>query len=59
MTIRIDTQNLAAHIGQDAGTSDWFLIDQQRVDDFADVTKDHRQSSTVYRALAACAGRHE
>lgn len=42
MTIRIDTKNLAAHIGQDAGVSDWFAIDQQRVNDFADVTKDHQ-----------------
>jgi acyl dehydratase len=42
MTIRIDTANLAACIGQDAGTSEWFTIDQQRVNDFADVTLDHQ-----------------
>jgi acyl dehydratase len=42
MTIRIDTANLAACIGQDAGTSDWFTIDQQRINDFADVTLDHQ-----------------
>jgi len=42
MTIRIDTKNLQSHIGQDAGVSDWFAIDQQRVNDFADVTKDHQ-----------------
>ncbi len=42
MTIRIDTANLAACIGQDAGTSDWFAIDQQRINDFADVTLDHQ-----------------
>ncbi len=42
MTIRIDTANLAACIGQDAGTSEWFSIDQQRVNDFADVTLDHQ-----------------
>ena len=42
MTIRIDTANLAACIGQDAGTSEWFTIDQQRLNDFADVTLDHQ-----------------
>ncbi|MGE3297676.1 MAG: MaoC family dehydratase [Porticoccaceae bacterium] len=42
MTIRIDTANLAACIGQDAGTSEWFAIDQQRINDFADVTLDHQ-----------------
>ena len=42
MTLRIDTANLAACIGQDAGTSDWFTIDQQRINDFADVTLDHQ-----------------
>ncbi|MGB5097076.1 MAG: MaoC family dehydratase [Porticoccaceae bacterium] len=42
MTIRIDTANLAACIGQDAGTSEWFTIDQQRINDFADVTLDHQ-----------------
>lgn len=42
MTIRIDTANLAACIGQDAGTSDWFTVDQQRINDFADVTLDHQ-----------------
>ena len=42
MTIRIDTANLSACIGQDAGTSEWFTIDQQRVNDFADVTLDHQ-----------------
>ena len=42
MTLRIDPANLAACIGQDAGTSDWFAIDQSRVNDFADVTLDHQ-----------------
>ncbi len=42
MTLRIDTANLGACIGQDAGTSDWFTVDQQRINDFADVTLDHQ-----------------
>lgn len=29
-------------IGADLGRSDWFLVDQQRVNDFADVTLDHQ-----------------
>ena len=29
-------------VGRELGTSDWFLIDQQRVDEFADVTLDHQ-----------------
>ncbi len=28
--------------GQELGVSDWFLIDQHRVNDFADVTGDHQ-----------------
>jgi acyl dehydratase len=33
---------LAKLIGHDLGTSDWFLIDQRRIDGFADVTEDHQ-----------------
>jgi acyl dehydratase len=33
---------LEARIGEQLGVSDWFLIDQRRVDDFADVTLDHQ-----------------
>ena len=29
-------------VGQELGVSDWFLIDQERVDEFADVTLDHQ-----------------
>jgi acyl dehydratase len=31
-----------ALVGQELGVSDWLTIDQQRVDDFADVTGDHQ-----------------
>lgn len=29
-------------VGQELGVSDWTLIDQARIDDFADVTEDHQ-----------------
>jgi acyl dehydratase len=29
-------------IGQDNGTTEWFLIDQDRINRFADVTEDHQ-----------------
>ncbi|MBQ0798930.1 MAG: MaoC family dehydratase [Porticoccaceae bacterium] len=42
MTLKIDTSDLQSNVGKDCGTSDWFEIDQQRINDFADVTKDHQ-----------------
>ncbi len=33
---------LRAAVGSDLGPSDWILIDQARVDQFADVTEDHQ-----------------
>ena len=33
---------LSALIGQEVGVSRWFLIDQARIDAFADVTEDHQ-----------------
>ena len=38
----VTRQELERKIGTELGVSDWFLIDQQRVDDFADVTCDHQ-----------------
>jgi acyl dehydratase len=35
-------QELTARVGQPLGASDWFLIDQARVNAFADVTLDHQ-----------------
>jgi len=35
-------QELEKQIGEPLGVSDWFLIDQTRVNDFADVTLDHQ-----------------
>ena len=35
-------QELQARTGETIGTSDWFLIDQDRIDHFADTTEDHQ-----------------
>jgi acyl dehydratase len=37
-----DVAQLEAAVGEDLGTSDWFEIDQPRVDLFADATDDHQ-----------------
>ena len=38
----IDRTELAALVGKPLGTSDWMIVDQRRVDAFADVTEDHQ-----------------
>jgi len=38
----VSRQQLDALVGKELGVSDWFAIDQQRVNDFADVTLDHQ-----------------
>ena len=35
-------QDLQARTGESIGASDWFLIDQDRIDHFADTTEDHQ-----------------
>jgi acyl dehydratase len=35
-------EDLQAKVGEAIGTSDWFLIDQDRIDRFADTTEDHQ-----------------
>ena len=42
MAQTVTRQELEATVGQRLGVSDWFLIDQARVDAFADVTLDHQ-----------------
>ena len=37
-----DIDQLEAAVGEDLGTSDWFEIDQDRVNLFADATDDHQ-----------------
>ena len=41
-----------ARIGEELGTSDWYLIDQARIDAFAEVTED-RGIERDHAALAA------
>ncbi len=38
----VSRDKLLAMVGEDLGTSDWFIIDQDRINDFADVTLDHQ-----------------
>ena len=38
----VKKEDLAAKVGQEIGVSDWFEIDQNRIDVFADVTEDHQ-----------------
>ena len=35
-------EEVAAHLGQEIGTSDWLEVDQERVNCFADATLDHQ-----------------
>ncbi|MGI6231456.1 MAG: MaoC family dehydratase [Prevotella sp.] len=35
-------EEFAAHLGEEIGTSDWLLIDQDRINLFADATLDHQ-----------------
>jgi len=42
MAQTVTRQELSAKVDQELGASDWFLIDQARVDEFADVTLDHQ-----------------
>jgi len=39
---KVSTQELLAAGGTDLGTSDWLLVDQERINQFADVTLDHQ-----------------
>lgn len=38
----ISTEELKASVGQEVGVSDWIVIDQARIDAFADCTEDHQ-----------------
>jgi len=35
-------EELAEHVGEDLGTSSWLVIDQERINAFADATMDHQ-----------------
>lgn len=38
----LTVDKLKSMIGEDVGVSSWYLIDQARIDSFADVTQDHQ-----------------
>lgn len=38
----VPADQLSDHLGKDIGHSDWFVIDQERINQFADVTEDHQ-----------------
>lgn len=38
----VSKEELKEYIGQETGVSDWFHIDQERINQFADVTMDHQ-----------------
>ena len=41
-TASLSIDALRAHVGHELGVSDWFCVDQSRIDLFADVTDDHQ-----------------
>ena len=38
----MNLRDLQAKVGEQIGTSDWFLIDQKRIDEFAETTEDRQ-----------------
>ena len=42
MKLVIPVEKLNDYIGKEIGHSDWFLVDQERINQFADVTIDHQ-----------------
>ncbi|WCL52656.1 MULTISPECIES: MaoC family dehydratase [Kordiimonadales] len=42
MAIVVKPEALNDYIGKETGVSDWFLVDQDRINKFADVTLDHQ-----------------
>ncbi len=42
MAETVSKDDLKNYIGTETGVSDWFLIDQERINKFADVTEDHQ-----------------
>jgi acyl dehydratase len=53
MTDDLTPEVLKARVGQVLGVSEWLLIDQQRIDAFADVTEDHQFVHVDPQAAAA------
>ena len=42
MIVHLPLASLAARIGQEIGVSDWLVVSQPRIDQFADATGDHQ-----------------
>lgn len=42
MSIVISADKLPGYIGKEVGVTDWFQIDQERINQFADATEDHQ-----------------
>jgi len=40
--VGVKSDDVAAIVGKETGTSDWITIDQERINQFADVTEDHQ-----------------
>lgn len=38
----VSAADIAGYIGKEVGVSDWVVLDQKRIDVFADVTEDHQ-----------------
>ena len=38
----VKPENIKDYIGKDLGTTEWFKIDQERINKFADATEDHQ-----------------
>lgn len=42
MALTIDAEQLQDHVGKEVGVSDWMVIDQDRINQFAEATGDHQ-----------------
>tara|TARA_B100001105_G_C22390574_1_gene444167 strand:+ start:1372 stop:1830 length:459 start_codon:yes stop_codon:yes gene_type:complete len=38
----VKPENIKDYIGKDLGTTEWFAVDQERINKFADATEDHQ-----------------
>ena len=48
--ITIDLAGLADRVGQEIGTSDWMVVSQEQISNFADATGDHQWIHVDWRA---------
>ena len=43
-------EDLQARVGDEIGVGDWFVVDQERIDTFADATDDHQWIHVDHRS---------